>query len=192
MADGDSFGCAWSPENRTSPEGADFVAQSACHPRRLAAAIHDSDRAGPAIPGSGACGTDGSTCAADISGAAFNLAWQILHTWTQPSASNSSATVAEDATVAIPLVASDADGDALTYQVVTAPAHGTLTGDGAARTYAPAPDYNGADSFTFSVSDGFMTSRLATVSITVTPVNDAPAVSLAPAGPVNEGARPSS
>ena len=36
----------------------------------------------------------------------------------------------------------------------------------------------------------FMTSRLATVSITVTPVNDNPVVSLAPAGPVDEGAAP--
>jgi PKD repeat protein len=188
--DGDSFGCAWTPENNLNLKSSDFVSQSAAILDQLAAAIHNSDPAGVSDPGSGACGPDGSACSADVPGAAFNPAWQIFHTWTQPSASNSSATVAEDGTVSIPLVASDADGDALTYQVVTPPAHGTLTGDGAARTYTPAPDFNGSDSFTFTVFDGFMTSRLATVSITVTPVNDNPVVTLAPVGPVDEGAAP--
>ena len=33
----------------------------------------------------------------------------------------------------------DPDGDALTYLIVTGPAHGTLSGSGAGRTYTPAP-----------------------------------------------------
>src|SRR5204862_6122895 len=41
-------------------------------------------------------------------------------------------------------------------------------------TYTPATNYNGADSFTFTVNDGSLTSAVATVSITVTAVNDAP------------------
>jgi FG-GAP-like repeat/Bacterial Ig domain/RTX calcium-binding nonapeptide repeat (4 copies) len=43
-----------------------------------------------------------------------------------------------------------------------------------AYTYTPAANYNGPDSFTFTVTDGTATSAPATVNITVTPVNDAP------------------
>ncbi len=42
-------------------------------------------------------------------------------------------------------------------------------------TYTPAANYNGPDSFTFRVSDGAAFSNTATVSITVTAVNDPPA-----------------
>ncbi|MEM3119124.1 MAG: tandem-95 repeat protein, partial [Nitrososphaerales archaeon] len=41
-------------------------------------------------------------------------------------------------------------------------------------TYTPNPDYNGADSFTFKANDGSLDSNVATVSITVSAVNDAP------------------
>ncbi len=41
-------------------------------------------------------------------------------------------------------------------------------------TYTPTADYNGADSFTFTAADATATSAPATVSLTVTPVNDAP------------------
>ena len=62
---------------------------------------------------------------------------------------------------------------------LTGPAHGTLafnvsTG---AFTYTPAADYNGPDSFTFQAGDGTLDSNVATVSITVNPVNDAPVAS---------------
>ena len=43
-------------------------------------------------------------------------------------------------------------------------------------TYTPAPDYSGPDSFTVTASDAVSTSVPATVSVTVTPVNDAPVV----------------
>src|SRR5262249_21087123 len=42
-------------------------------------------------------------------------------------------------------------------------------------TYSPAPNYHGPDSFTYRANDGTVDSNVATVSITVTPVNDAPA-----------------
>src|SRR5207245_4160978 len=41
--------------------------------------------------------------------------------------------------------------------------------------YVPAPNYNGLDSFTYKANDGHLDSTVATVTITVIPVNDAPA-----------------
>jgi len=41
-------------------------------------------------------------------------------------------------------------------------------------TYTPDPDSNGEDSFTFKANDGIDDSNIATVTVTVDPVNDAP------------------
>jgi gliding motility-associated-like protein len=91
-----------------------------------------------------------------------------------PVANSQSVTVNEDATVAITLTASDIDNDPLTYSIVTAPAHGSISGTLPNITYSPDPDYSGPDSFTFKVNDGTTDSNTATVTITVTPINDAP------------------
>ena len=85
----------------------------------------------------------------------------------------------------------DADGETLSYEIVTPPAHGTLgdPGAGGGRTYTPDPGFAGDDSFTFRASDGVDESSLQTVTITVTPPpNDPPACSdvsrrLAPGAP---------
>src|SRR5213075_887586 len=74
---------------------------------------------------------------------------------------------------------SDVDGDPLTAILVDSPAHGTLglNSDGSF-TYTPALNYNGPDSFTYKANDGLADSPTnATVSITVTPVNDPPGTS---------------
>ncbi len=94
-----------------------------------------------------------------------------------PVASGQVVTTAEDSAKAVVLSASDVDGDTLAYLVVAGPTHGTLSGLGANRTYTPAADYFGPDSFTFKVNDGTVDSNTATVAITVTPVNDAPVAS---------------
>src|SRR5205807_1271467 len=59
---------------------------------------------------------------------------------------------------------------------VSGPSHGTLTlnADGSL-VYTPAADWNGTDSFTYKASDGQDASAPVTVTITVAPVNDAPA-----------------
>ncbi|WP_369406336.1 Ig-like domain-containing protein, partial [Archangium violaceum] len=72
------------------------------------------------------------------------------------------------------LLASDAEGSTLTYTVVSGPSHGTLSGTGASRTYTPAANYHGPDSFIFKVNDGKEDSNEATVTITVSAVDDAP------------------
>jgi hypothetical protein len=85
-----------------------------------------------------------------------------------------SAVTPRESPVAIVLSGSDKDNDALTYGIVVAPAHGSLSGTGANLTYTPSPGYDGPDSFTYKANDGKADSNIATFSITVTPVNDAP------------------
>ena len=72
------------------------------------------------------------------------------------------------------LSAIDDPSDSLTYSIAQAPSHGTLSGTPPNVTYTPAPEYSGPDSFTFKASDGALDSNVATVSITVSAVNDAP------------------
>jgi hypothetical protein len=91
-----------------------------------------------------------------------------------PVAMAQSVTTQEDTAVAITLVGSDPDQNLLTYAVVTQPQHGAVTGTAPNLTYTPAANYNGLDSFAFKVNDGKLDSPSATVSITVTPVNDPP------------------
>ncbi len=91
-----------------------------------------------------------------------------------PVAVSTSATTAEDTSVSIHLSATDVDGDSLTYTVIDPPLKGTLTGAAPDFTYVPDVDVSGADSFTFSANDGSVNSNTATVSITITPVNDRP------------------
>ncbi len=83
-------------------------------------------------------------------------------------------TLAENSTTSITLTGSDADGNALTYIVVTLPAHGTLSGTAPNLIYTPGLYHHGNDSFTFKVNDGLVDSNIATVDIVVTPVNQAP------------------
>ncbi|MCD4815700.1 MAG: tandem-95 repeat protein, partial [Methanosarcinales archaeon] len=94
-----------------------------------------------------------------------------------PVASDQSVTTPEDTSVDITLSATDADGDALTYSIVDVPSHGTVTLSDNTATYTPTSNYNGADSFTFNANDGTVDSSTATVSITVTGVNNAPVAS---------------
>ncbi len=91
-----------------------------------------------------------------------------------PKAADQALSTLEDTALGITLTATDADGEALTYSVVSQPAHGTLSGSAPDLTYTPAQDYNGSDSFTFRANDGALDSNTATVAITVTAVNDAP------------------
>jgi len=97
-----------------------------------------------------------------------------------PVADAATFTISEDTVTPIVLTASDVDGDALTYQIVSAPQFGTLSGTAPNLTYLANPDYAGSDAFSFTVNDGLESSEQAVISIDVTPENDQPtALSLA-------------
>src|SRR5207253_1867201 len=69
----------------------------------------------------------------------------------------------------------DVEGDALTAHVATSPAHGSLTlnPDGSF-SYAIARESCSEGAFTYTASDGSFSSSPATVSLSVTCVDDAP------------------
>ncbi|MEA2328231.1 MAG: endonuclease mitochondrial, partial [Thermoanaerobaculia bacterium] len=91
-----------------------------------------------------------------------------------PGTANQSTSTNEDVAKSITLDAASPAG-ALTYTILTGPFHGGLTGSGANRTYTPAPDFNGTDTFTWRVNDDTNNSNTSTFTITVAEVNDPPA-----------------
>jgi hypothetical protein len=93
-----------------------------------------------------------------------------------PTARDDSASTKEDATVAILVLAndSDPDGDLLTVESASSPAHGDVAISGSAIVYAPAPDFHGVDSFTYTVGDGRGGLSSASVTVYVADVNDVP------------------
>ncbi|MHC1765230.1 MAG: Ig-like domain-containing protein [Verrucomicrobiia bacterium] len=93
----------------------------------------------------------------------------------KPVANDQSLEIYEDETKQITLTASDEDGDELTYEVTALPTHGSLAQESpGVYSYTPVTDFFGADSFQFTAYDGTDTSDAATVTIEVSPVNDAP------------------
>ena len=95
-----------------------------------------------------------------------------------PTALADSATTSEDIAINIDVLSNDddADGDTLTVDTVTQPANGSVVVN-ADKTvnYTPASDFNGSDSFDYTVTDGQGDTDTATVTVSVTAVNDAPA-----------------
>lgn len=69
----------------------------------------------------------------------------------------------------------DPDGDPLSLTVQSQPSHGTLVASADGQfTYTPNTGYSGLDSFTYSANDSDLDSNIATVQITVKPVNRPP------------------
>jgi VCBS repeat-containing protein len=96
-----------------------------------------------------------------------------------PVAVNDTASGNEDTPITGSVLTNDSDVESspLTAALVTGPANGTLSfnADGTF-TYTPNLDFNGTDSFTYLANDGTADSNLATVTINVSAVNDAPTV----------------
>jgi hypothetical protein len=94
-----------------------------------------------------------------------------------PVAFAQSITTLENNAVSIVLTGQDPETNALSFLLKNPPLHGALTGAPPAVTYIPNSNYFGADSFTFSASDGRHESAPAEVLITVTQRNRAPTAS---------------
>lgn len=108
-----------------------------------------------------------------------------------PVALNSALTTNEDQAISSNLIATDNDNEPLTYSIVTTPTRGSVTLTNAitgAFTYTPNANVNGTDSFTFRASDGKVNSSVATVTINITAVNDAPVLNAIGNQSANEGA----
>jgi hypothetical protein len=111
---------------------------------------------------------------------------------TPPVANDVNAATNEDNTVTITLSGSDADGDPLTFSIVSGPSNGSLgpivpTGPTTATVnYTPNLNFNGVDSFVYQANDGNGGTDNATVTIAVAPVNDPPSFLAGPSVTVLE------
>ncbi len=96
-----------------------------------------------------------------------------------PVAVDDTATISEDTSAAIDVLANDSDADSdaalLSVAEVSSPTHGTavVAADGTSVSYTPDADFAGTDSFTYTAEDiDGAVSNSATVTVTVTPVDD--------------------
>jgi hypothetical protein len=86
-----------------------------------------------------------------------------------PIPSETSLVVVEGVPALVRLSASDVDGDALSYMVISGAEHGTLWGDAPAFQYEPDPGFTGEDVIRFQAFDGELWSEVGEIRITVIP-----------------------
>lgn len=93
-----------------------------------------------------------------------------------PVATNDSASVDEDQPVFISVLANDfdPDGDTVTVSSFTQPSNGSVSNNNGVLTYQGDSNFNGSDSFTYTITDGNGNFDTASVSVTVGAVNDRP------------------
>ncbi|MBT7308194.1 MAG: tandem-95 repeat protein, partial [Gammaproteobacteria bacterium] len=135
-------------------------------------------------PNANAEGTDGFTFKVNDGTADSNTATVTITlnaTNDAPVSTNGTLTIDEDSGAASGVLsANDIDSEMLTYTIVTQPTKGILAlvdENSGSYSYTPNSNSNGADSFTWQVSDGIDSSTIATVNITINAVNDAPVTS---------------
>ncbi|TYS67786.1 tandem-95 repeat protein [Sutcliffiella horikoshii] len=92
-----------------------------------------------------------------------------------PAVPNYQITTNEDTPISLQVIATDTDGDPLTFSLLVAPTNGMaiVNGDGT-YTYTPDQNFNGADEFTVLVDDGQGGTSTSIITVTVLPVNDPP------------------
>lgn len=119
----------------------------------------------------------------DANGAISNIAIvdvEVTPVNDPPIANNDAATTAEEMPLGIDVLANDTDVDnsinTASLIIVGSPANGTATVESTGTiSYIPVKDFTGQDSFTYQVEDASgAKSNVATVTISVLPVNDRP------------------
>ncbi|WP_255990032.1 retention module-containing protein [Chitinolyticbacter albus] len=108
---------------------------------------------------------------------AMGLAKTLVTDTGSPTAAADSYTTPEDQSLTFNPLSNDTLRDGARIGGFTQPANGsvTLNADGT-MTYAPPPNYSGATTFSYTLIDGNGQSSTATVTLNVSPVNDAPVV----------------
>ncbi len=91
-----------------------------------------------------------------------------------PVSVSGSYTLSEDHDMVIKLLGTDADRDALIFEIQQAPEHGTLLGQAPNLKYLPDRDYAGTDFFTYTIFDGQIYSQETTINLTIAAINDPP------------------
>src|SRR5207237_169510 len=100
-----------------------------------------------------------------------------------PVAVNDSAAASEDSSGnGINVLANDSDADNLSGPAngglivtgVSAPSHGATSFTSTGIIYAPAANYYGSDSFSYTITDSTGLTSVATVNVTVSGIDDAP------------------
>lgn len=99
------------------------------------------------------------------------------------AASTDTKTVNENAALAFTVVATDGDGDVLTYSATGLPTNATFNAATGAFAWTPSYTQAGVYTVVFKANDGTVDSDPLTVTITVNDVNRTPTISLNPAGP---------
>ncbi|MGK3141905.1 autotransporter domain-containing protein [Pantoea sp. C2G6] len=107
--------------------------------------------------------------ATDALGGNGSAAYTLNVSAASPVASDSLATVAANSRGNL-LTLSLSGGTVTALSIVDLPAHGSVTVNGTAVSYTPAPGYDGSDSFTYFATNASGSSARARVSLTVTPV----------------------
>ncbi len=129
-------------------------------------------------------GTDSFVICADDGQPENNLGYATVYITVKPDgdapvAADDSIEIDEDTPTEISVLANDKDedvpyGDSIAILRAAAPAHGKAVIDGDIIRYTPNENYNGSDSFSYTISDQDGKTDTALVSITIRPVNDAP------------------
>jgi len=93
-----------------------------------------------------------------------------------PGAQADQATVAEDSSVLVDVLANDTDpdGDTIRLTGVGTGQYGTAVIEGGRVRYTPAANYNGPDTVSYAVTDTVGNVATGMIDVVVTPVNDAP------------------
>ena len=163
----------------TDPEGAALTYSIVSQPQH--GSVSTSGNAGTYTPNTNFNGSDTFSYSAS-DGSLVSSAGIVTVTVTpvddNPNTMDVSAVIDEDTSVILTLKADEFDGDTIVFSVQDDPENGSVTISNNKATYSPDENWYGSDSFTFEATD--VSSRrilnVATASIIVNPVNDAPVV----------------